>query len=396
MSHPADPNFKTLFEAAPGCYLVLNPDFTIAAVSDAYLRATVTQRNEIIGRGIFDVFPDNPDDPSATGVGNLRASLERVRTNRVADSMAVQKYDIRIPGQEKFEIRYWSPINSPVLSDEKKLTYIIHRVEDVTEFVRLKQLGSEQAARMESEVLRRAQELQISNQQLRVANEELGSFSYAVSHDLRAPLRSMIGFSTILLEDYVEHLDAEAQGHLKRISLAALKMDRLIHGLLSLSGLVQRELTSQSVDLSALAQGVIDDLRKIEPQRNVEFLVSAGMKTKGDPQLLLILLTNLIGNAWKFTAKCSSAKIEIGSTSSEGTDAYYVRDNGAGFDMQYQNKLFGAFQRLHSETEFEGTGIGLATVRRVVRRHGGEVWAEGKVDQGATFYFTVSESEAVQ
>ena len=179
------PDFRTLFESVPGLYLVLMPDFTIVAVSDAYLRATMTKREEILGRRIFDVFPDNPDDPSATGVQNLKASLESVLQNRVADTMAVQKYDIRRPESEGggFEEKYWSPINSPIFGENEEIAYIIHRAEDVTEFVRLKQLGIEQhkltqelqarTQQMEAEIFLRAQELQDVNRQLRAANEEL-------------------------------------------------------------------------------------------------------------------------------------------------------------------------------------------------------------------------------
>ena len=186
-----EPDFRRLFESAPGLYLVLDPDFVIVAVSDAYLAATMTKRGEILGRGIFDVFPDNPDDPTATGVANLRASLERVRLRRVSDTMAVQKYDIRRPAKEGggFEERYWSPVNSPVLEEKGRLVHIIHRVEDVTEFVRVKQLGVEQAAvtgelrertaKMESEILRRAQELHEANKALRAAGKAKTSSSRA-------------------------------------------------------------------------------------------------------------------------------------------------------------------------------------------------------------------------
>src|SRR5712692_7743054 len=189
------PDFQALFESAPGLYLVLAPDFKIVAASDAYLRATMTKRDEILGRGIFDVFPDNPDDPAATGVRNLRASLERVLQNRVSDTMAVQKYDIRRPESEGggFEKRYWSPVNSPVFGAGKEITYIIHRVEDVTEFVRLKEQGIERdkftqglrthAERMEAEVYLRAGEVQEANRRLEAASEELDRF-FTISLDL--------------------------------------------------------------------------------------------------------------------------------------------------------------------------------------------------------------------
>jgi len=191
---PAD--FRALFEGAPGLYLVLDPDFRIVAVSDAYLAATMTKRDDILGRDLFDVFPDNPDDPEATGAGNLRASLDRVRSRRVADTMAVQKYDIRRPDDEGggFEVRYWSPRNSPVLDEQKRLAYIIHRVEDVTEFVLLQERESEQAA----EILRRSRELQETNEQLRAANSAKNEFLSRMSHELRSPLGAIMGFGQLL------------------------------------------------------------------------------------------------------------------------------------------------------------------------------------------------------
>lgn len=836
------PDFQTLFEAAPGLYLVLTLDLTIVAVSEAYLRATMTEREAILGRGIFDVFPDNPDDPAATGVGNLRASLERVLHQRTADAMAVQKYDIRRPEAEGggFEERYWSPVNTPVLGADQQIVYIIHRVEDVTEFIRLKQIGSEQqklaevlqtrAEQMEAEVYQRAQELQETNQRLRDANEELarreqertqlyerlyqldqlktqlfanvshelrtplalilgltermlstgeptptqrqdlegvernarlllkhvndlldvsklesgkmvadyaqvdlarlvrqtaahfespaqerqiaytvetpeslpaqvdadkvqrilmnllsnafkfapaggrvrcaldvggeagttgqrgyaiitvadsgpgvplplresiferffqaeasstrrfggtglglaiakdfvdlhggsitvgealqggalltvtlplgappgvpvrpispeatafvqeilqpsldelslpttigetpphddrpvilvvednpemsryiretlsleyqtdsafdgqqglekalrlhpdlilsdvmmpgvsgaqmvreirkhpalndvpilmltakaddepriqllregaqdyllkpfaaeelrarvgnlvalkrardqlmernqrlgqvvseleatnrelGTFSYSVSHDLRAPLRAIDGFSHILLDKHADSLSEDGRRLLQRLRDASQRMKQLIDDLLELSRLTRTEMHRAPVNLSDLVFTITTALREAYPERESEFVIQEGVTAHGDARLLRIALENLLNNAWKFTRNQPHTRIEFGLTNDQGKQAFFVRDNGVGFDMTYADKLFGAFQRLHTESEFEGTGIGLATVQRIIVRHGGQIWAQGIVNQGATFYFTL-------
>ncbi len=811
---PPAPDFRALFESVPGLYLVLLPDFTIIAVSEAYLKATMTERKKILGRALFDVFPDNPDDPSATGTANLRASLGRVLKKKIPDAMALQKYDIRRPASEGggFEERFWSPLNSPVLDGKGKVSYIIHRVEDVTEFVRAKQRGVEQskltkelrirAEKMTSEVFLRAQELQEANKALRsvnaalakregdirrlngelqdyidhmstfnakvgldgrfillnqaarmvsglpeerlmktsftegpwwtydagvhqrvtamfaraaggeavsydekifvhgrlmtinlslvpvrgegggiayilaegrdispqkeaeealrqseedfrslvsgvtdyaivlldpsgrvsswnigaerikgykegeilgrhfscfyteedvrrgkpdgilkaaaegghfreeawrvrkdgsafmadvtitplrqadgtlrgfskitrdvtaqrqaeealreneekfravaqtandaivsaddggkivyfnkaaealfgrkseeavgrplailmpekyrqahqegfarflstgrgrvvggtvelaglkaegeefpmelslaawkvrgrffftaiirdmtirrrneekirelnmslelraaqteAVNKELESFSYSVSHDLRAPLRSIDGFSQALLEDESARLSPEGKDALDRVRAATQRMGQLIDDMLVLSRVTRQELSWEPVDLSSLAREILGDLRKLHPDRRVDAVVADGLEARGDRILLRAILENLIGNAWKFTSKKDPARIEVGSRAgTDGGPVFFVRDDGAGFDMAYADKLFGVFQRLHAAKEFPGTGVGLATVQRIVQRHGGRVWAQSAVNEGASFFFTV-------
>jgi PAS domain S-box-containing protein len=225
--------------------------------------------------------------------------------------------------------------------------------------------------------------------QLQSANNELEAFCYSVSHDLRAPLRSLDGFSQALLEDYSDKLDAQGQNYLGRIRAGSQRMGQLIDDLLSLSRVSRGEVSRELVDLSKMAHEVADELRATAPQRDAEFVVAEGLIAKTDPRLLRIVLTNLFGNAWKFTAKRPHARIEFGSTGENRGKEYFMRDNGAGFDQAYSSKLFGAFQRLHAASDFPGTGIGLATVQRIIQRQGGRVWAEGKVEQGATFHFTL-------
>lgn len=225
--------------------------------------------------------------------------------------------------------------------------------------------------------------------ELEAANQELEAFSYSVSHDLRAPLRSIDGFTQALAEDYAELLDVRAQDYTQRVRNAAQRMGMLIDDLLKLSRVTRAEMNRQTVDLSGVVLEIVVALRAAEPSREVAIEVQAGLTGMGDPRLLRVALENLLGNAWKFTSRQAAPRIEFGSTKVNGTPAYLVRDNGAGFDAQYAGKLFGAFQRLHSTEEYPGTGIGLATVQRVILRHGGRVWAEGEVGKGATFYFTL-------
>lgn len=830
------PNFRTLFESAPGLYLVLAPDLTITAVSNAYLHATMTVREQILGRNLFDVFPGNPDDPGATGTSNLRASLDRALQAKQPDTMAVQKYDIRRPESEGggFEERFWSPVNSPVLGEDGEVLFIIHRVQDVTDFIRLKQQGTEQhrlteelrsrAGQMESEIYLRAQEVQDANQQLRVANEELAkrdeertrlydrlqrldelktqffsnvshelrtpltlilgpvrrllerphldaddhhslevvehnarlllrhvndlldmskleagrmgvdysdvdlaglvrrvaalfdsigqerrlrftatvpdvcqaqvdpvkiervlmnllanamkftpaggrvacalqalqpsdaparvrltvsdsgpgiapdlhdhvferffqvegsstrrhggtglglsiakdfvelhqgtiavdqapeggarfivelpatapprakvasetsapddhsaqtaliaqaiadearpetveteslplvgnrpvvlvvednremnrfisetladdfrvihafdgreglakalehrpdlivsdvmmpemsgpdllkalrrhpelsdtpvvlltaradddlrvdllragaqdyltkpfsqdelrartrnfarlkqaadaladhnraleltnreleAFSYSVSHDLRSPLRAIDGFSQALEEDYHGQLDAQASHYLQRIRAGTSRMARLIDDLLALSRIVRSDFERSTVDVSAMAAAVFQDLAQSDPTRRVTVRVADNVSVEGDPHLLRIALQNLLENAWKFTSKTTDAIIEFGRREERGVPVYFVHDNGSGFDMEHAQRLFGAFQRLHRAEEFAGTGIGLATVQRIIHRHNGRIWADAAVGRGATFSFTL-------
>jgi light-regulated signal transduction histidine kinase (bacteriophytochrome) len=225
--------------------------------------------------------------------------------------------------------------------------------------------------------------------QLQSTNKELEAFSYSVSHDLRAPLRSIDGFSKAVLEDYSHLLDAEGQDYLHSIRMASRHMSQLIDDLLKLSRVTRGEMNHEPVDLSALVRDIEGELRRAEPDRHVELTVAPGLHVQGDPKLLRIALLNLVGNAWKFTSRRAQARIEVGRLDGQEPPVYYVHDNGAGFSMKYADKLFGAFHRLHAASEFEGTGIGLATVHRIISRHGGRIWAESEEHQGATFYFTV-------
>jgi PAS domain S-box-containing protein len=250
-------------------------------------------------------------------------------------------------------------------------------------------IGASSIARDITDEKRAEEELKKAKAAAETANRELEAFSYSVAHDLRAPLRAISGFSEILLGDQKDRLDDRGQDYLRRMAAAAERMGNLIDALLGLSRVSRTEPLQQRVDLSRVAGSVIESLRATHPERNVEVVIGEGLVVVGDPQLLRSALENLLGNAWKFTGKREGARIELGVTEKDGERVYFVSDNGAGFEMAYAGKLFAPFQRLHSPSAFPGTGIGLATVQRIVHRHGGRIWAEGEAGKGATFFFTL-------
>lgn len=410
-------DYRVLFESLPGLYMILRPDLTILTVSQAYAKATLTKVNEIRDRYLFEVFPDNPDDPSASGESNLMASLRQVKKLGIQDSMAVQKYDIR-RADGSFEEKYWSCLNKPVLNSQGELLYIIHRAEDITSFIRLKNQEAEQGLInkelqqkvevMQSDVYNRAQEIQRINSRLiaeadqrhhaelalqektkllEKANKEMESFSYSVSHDLRAPLRIIDGFIKILTDDYTEKLDGDGQRVLNVISTNVRRMGQLIDDLLNLSKMGRKEPEKYKVDMEALLYCVLQEQL---PERG-RYTIKQGTLLPAfcDRNLLYQVWTNLMSNAIKYSSNTEQPVIEIQSCAAANEIIYSVRDNGAGFNMKYASKLFGVFQRLHSSDEFEGTGVGLALVQQIVNRHGGRVWAEAEQGNGATFYFSL-------
>jgi PAS domain S-box-containing protein len=300
---------------------------------------------------------------------DVEASMEHVRRvmRDEVGSYSLEKRYLAADGRP-----VWVSLSVSLVRDaEGKPLYFVDQIQDITE-----------RKMAERELARRAEDLAH-------ANAELEQFSYSVSHDLRAPLRSIDGFSQILLEDYAGSLDEEGRAYLRRVRAASQHMGHLMDDLLDLSRVSRGPLRTGRVDLSALARDILEELERSQPDREVEFVVAESLKADGDARLLAVALENLLGNAWKFTSKKPAAKIEFGGFFEKGTRVYYVRDDGAGFDAAYADRLFGAFQRLHTDEDFEGTGIGLATVQRVINRHGGRLWAEGEVGKGATFYFTL-------
>lgn len=366
MSHTLRPDafFERLLQATPDAIVITDSEGTITVVNDQAVELFGYPREEMLGKRVEILIPErfrerHPDHrrgysahPHARPMGSAHMPLFGLRQNGSEFPAEISLSPVEVEGV------HWA----------------ITAVRDITR------------QEQQKAALRRATEAAVA------ANHELEAFSYSVAHDLRAPLRSIDGFSQALIEDYADKLDDEGNAHLNRVRAAAQRMAQLIDDLLSLSRVTRTELHRSAVDLSSIAGEIAATLSKTHPSRGVTFRIQDGLVVHADARLVSVLLENLLGNAWKFTSKRPNATIEVASTSVASEVAYYVKDNGAGFDMAYANKLFTAFQRLHSRADFEGTGIGLATVQRIVRRHGGRVWAEGAVDRGATFWFTLPSS----
>jgi PAS domain S-box-containing protein len=280
----------------------------------------------------------------------------------------------------------------PIEAEQIHAAWLRHQVVPLGDGVAVVSRDITPRKRAEEEIRRLNQDLKQQAAQLEASNKELEAFSYSVSHDLRAPLRGIDGWSLVLLEDYGEKLDDEGRKHLNIIRGETQQMGRLIDDMLKLSRVTQAEMHAMPVDLTALANHIAVRLQDGVPNRSIEFNIEPALKVDGDERMLDIALSNLLDNAIKFTGTRSHARIEFGLAEADGCPVFFVRDNGVGFDMTYASKLFGAFQRLHKASEFPGTGIGLATVQRIIHRHGGRIWVEAQKDKGATFYFTLKEA----
>ncbi len=351
---------------------VLTPEGIFVEANQTALNATGLSLEEVIGKP-FDQIYAWSYSPEAQA--KLRDAIGRAARGETV------RYDtpLRLKGDRFITIDFGM---APMFDAEGKVIYLVPSGVDITERKR----AEEEITKLNIDLERRVAE---RTAQLQATNKELESFSYSVSHDLRAPLRAISGFSRVLLARYADRFDAQGKDFLQRVDAASRRMGELIEDLLNLSRITRSEMHQEPVDLSSLAKTIAEELQHSEPERKATFLIQDDLQTSADPRLLRIALENLLGNAWKFTLNRPSAMIEFGRNEQEGKQVYFVRDNGAGFDMAYADKLFTPFQRLHSLSEFPGTGIGLATVQRIIHRHGGKVWAEGEVEKGATFYFTL-------
>lgn len=538
-------NLEQFFLRSPNAYMVIDRQFDYIAANDAYLRVTATRHEDLLGKNVFELFPNDPSDPNNESALMLRRSFERVLETGKADVLALLPY--RVPtaledGSVELRERYWSATHTPILNDEGKVTFIFQHTVDITELHRLREEHERAASHpedaLEADVLRRAKALQelnfeldrergrllelfqqapifmtatygpehtfgianeaylqlvghrallgrtvreaipeaeeqgflalldrvyqtgepfigrdvhiqlqhapgdpwvhryvdfvyqplrdgagaingifitghdvtdkqLAQQALRELNEELEkrveertreltelnreleSFSYSVSHDLRAPLRHIAGFAQLLTRRTQGRLDETSEEYLKTIADAAAEGGKLVDDLLALSRTGRTELQRVEVSLADVLADVQAELAPDVEGRVIHWHVGELPEVYADPSLLRAVMKNLLANATKYTRTRPEAVIEVGARADGGETHVWVRDNGVGFDMRYLDKLFGVFQRLHSEAEFEGTGIGLANVRRIVMRHGGTVWAEGRVDEGATFHFAL-------
>jgi len=395
-------DFQRLFEASPGLYLVLRPDLTIVAVSEAYLRATMTLREAIIGRNLFHVFPDNPNDPNASGVKNLSASLQRVISHGVSDIMPVQKYDILSPDKGTYEVRYWSPMNSPVLDAAKHVIYIIHRVEDVTEYVLLKQLEAERrqkqneledrAEEMEAEIYLRALELR-ETKAARDEAEKLSrvkdEFLAVVSHELRTPLTPILGWTKVLLEDF--HGNPQLERALGIIERNVKAQAAIVEELLDVSRIVagKLKLELKPVGLAQVVEAAMDVVRSAADAKaiKVRFVMEESVgPIRADFNRLQQAVWNLLNNAIKFTSRGGSVEVRL--LRQESHILMRVSDTGEGIDPSYMPMLFRRFSQFDSSAtrRYGGLGLGLSIVKHLIELHGGSVTAEsGGKGHGATF-----------
>jgi len=347
-----------------------NTDFEFVDWNPAAQRIFGFTKEEVLGKHVFERILPESARPAVDGIWNdlltNRGGTRSTNENITKDGRTI--------------LCDW--YNTPLVDQDGKVIGVASLVDDITERKQTEVELEKHRHHLQELVAERTTALE-------AANKELEAFSYSVSHDLRAPLRGIDGFSQILLEDHSEQLDEEGKGYLQRVRDGVQRMSMLIDDMLMLSRTTQVPLKRQPVDISKLANNTVIELREGMPDREVEIQIVEGLQANADPKLMAVALDNLLGNAWKYTGKQERAAIEFGMSEQDDEPVFYVKDNGVGFDMRHANKLFSAFQRLHKAGDFSGTGVGLATVQRIIQRHGGRIWAEAELGKGAIFYFTL-------
>lgn len=360
--------YRTIFENTGTAIIIGEGDTTIYLANAQFQRLSGYLKEDLEGKRSWAEFIVKED---------LEKMLQYHHLRHIDPQAAPKNYELKFVDRHGDMKDIYITVDIIPGTQKSVLSFM-----DITELKR-----AEREVRKLNEVLEKR--VKDRTAQLEAANKELEAFSYSVSHDLRTPLISIQAFSRLLAEKYAAHLDAKGQKFLTAIQKSTKQMDQLIDDLLALSRLKRRDLTIAEIDVGALAKGVFEELKAITQNRKLRLSINHPPPGRGDPSLMRQVFVNLLSNAIKFTRKRDTAHIEVGGSAGSGENSYYVKDNGVGFDMADAEKLFGVFQRLHSADEYEGTGVGLAIVQRIVNRHGGRVWAEGKIDEGATFYFTL-------
>jgi len=366
----SEERLKLLIDHAPAALAMFDRDMRYLYLSHRWCENFGLEGRNLTGVSHYDVFPEIPDNWREAHRRGLAGEVVRAEADRFERADGSVQW-------LRWEIRPW-------LDSQREVGGIVIFSEEIT----ARKEAEEKIRRLNDELEERVKE---RTAELEATNKELESFCYSVSHDLRAPLRGLSGFASILQEDYGETLDEAAKGYLNRIQSCAVSMGQLIDSLLNLSRVSRTQICRETVNLSELAGKITKALSHYEQERNVTSFVQEGITANCDPNLIRIVLTNLLGNAWKYTKNEAHPRIEFGARHLDGEPVYFVRDNGAGFDLTHASQLFKPFHRLHGIGDFEGNGIGLATVERIISRHGGRVWAEAEVGRGAAFYFTLSQ-----